>query len=287
MKFFNITKILSKYLQYVDVCVCAARCKVNAVEKSLKDLRTDSEFQKFWREAEKLSKKLDLEAPQLPRPRRIPLKLGGEIQPVYRSVEHYYKLTSYFPLLDTIISQLQERFSENDMDIIQNIETVLLADTRGVSQEILEDVAQFYEFDQDNLKAELRVFANLVKEVEQEKGSATDPGQGDSKRYKTLCELRTIFAEDKAIQVVLPVLCRLTKIFWTIPITSCSAERSFSCLRHLKSYLRSTMGQERLSTLALLEIEKDITPDIQKVVEKFALKSNRKLKLSYSAVSTC
>ena len=72
------------------------------------------------------------------------------------------------------------------MDIIQNIETVLLADTRGVSQEILEDVAQFYEFDQDNLKAELRVFANLVKEVEQEKASATDPGQGDSKRYDTL-----------------------------------------------------------------------------------------------------
>ena len=74
---FNITKILSKYLQYVDVCICAARCKVNAVEKSLKDLRTDSEFQKFWREAEELSKKLDLEAPQLPRSRRIPLKLGG------------------------------------------------------------------------------------------------------------------------------------------------------------------------------------------------------------------
>ena len=46
------------------------------------------------------------------------------------------------------------------------------------------------------------------------------------------------------------------------------------------------MGQERLSTLALLEIEKDITPDIQKVVEKFALKSNCKLKLSYSTVNT-
>ena len=75
------------------------------------------------------------------------------------------------------------------MDIIQNIETVLQADTRGVSQElILEDVAQFYEFEPDNLKADLRVFANLVKEVEQEKASVTDPGQGDPKRYKTLCE---------------------------------------------------------------------------------------------------
>ena len=197
---FNTTKILSKYLQYVDVSVCAARCKVNAVEKSLKDLRTDAEFQKFWKEAEEIATKLDLDAPQLPQQRRVPLRLGGgEMQPTYRSVEHYYQLTSYYPILDTIIGQLQERFSENDMGIVQNVEKVLLADTKGVSQDILEDVARFYELDQDNLKAELRGFANLVKEIEKEEGSVTVPEQGDTKRYKTLCKRQAIFAEDKGL----------------------------------------------------------------------------------------
>ena len=89
-------------------------------------------------------------------------------------------------------------------------------------------------------------------------------------------------AEDRGLQNVLLELCKLMKIFWTIPITSCSAERSFSCLRRLKSYLCSTMGPERLSALALLDIEKDVVPEIDKIIDTFAKKSTRKLELCYS-----
>ncbi|RXM32747.1 52 kDa repressor of the inhibitor of the protein kinase [Acipenser ruthenus] len=46
----------------------------------------------------------------------------------------------------------------------------------------------------------------------------------------------------------------LLKITATIPVTTASAERSFRCLRRLKSYLRSTMGQDRLSGLAMLNL---------------------------------
>ena len=38
-----------------------------------------------------------------------------------------------------------------------------------------------------------------------------------------------------------------------------TAERSFSALRRLKSYLRSTMGQERLNNIAILNVHNDIT----------------------------
>lgn len=41
-------------------------------------------------------------------------------------------------------------------------------------------------------------------------------------------------------------------LFLTLPVTTCSCERSFSALRRLKTWLRSTMGDERLSSLALL-----------------------------------
>ena len=43
-------------------------------------------------------------------------------------------------------------------------------------------------------------------------------------------------------------------LFLTLPVTIASAERSFSKLP-IKSYLRSTMGQDRLCALALLSIE--------------------------------
>ena len=107
----------------------------------LRETRSDAEFQKCWKEDVEISRKLELEDSQLPRQRRVPSRLGGsEAQPVYRTVEHCYQVTSFYPLLDVIISQLEERFSENDMMIVQNIETVLLA------QIALEQFSQFYAF---------------------------------------------------------------------------------------------------------------------------------------------
>ena len=43
-----------------------------------------------------------------------------------------------------------------------------------------------------------------------------------------------------------PMLLRCLKIAMTFGVTSAAAERSFSSLRRIKTYLRSTMGQERL-----------------------------------------
>ena len=55
---------------------------------------------------------------------------------------------------------------------------------------------------------------------------------------------------------ILPVLYKVTSILATIPATSCSAERSFSALRRIKTFLRSTMGQDRLSSIAVINIER-------------------------------
>ena len=46
------------------------------------------------------------------------------------------------------------------------------------------------------------------------------------------------------------------RIMLTIPVSVASAERSFSKLKLIKSYLRSSMCQERLSGLAILSVEK-------------------------------
>ena len=45
----------------------------------------------------------------------------------------------------------------------------------------------------------------------------------------------------------------LLRILLTLPVTVASAERSFSSLRRLKTWLRNQMGQERLTGLALIE----------------------------------
>jgi hypothetical protein len=52
------------------------------------------------------------------------------------------------------------------------------------------------------------------------------------------------------------------RILFIVPLTVASAERSFSKLKLLKNYLRSTMSQERLNGLVTLCIEKKLLDDI-------------------------
>ncbi|XP_058211818.1 uncharacterized protein LOC131324004 [Rhododendron vialii] len=47
------------------------------------------------------------------------------------------------------------------------------------------------------------------------------------------------------------------RILLTIPVTVASAERSFSKLKLIKTYLRTTMSQEKLSGLAMISIENE------------------------------
>ena len=48
------------------------------------------------------------------------------------------------------------------------------------------------------------------------------------------------------------------RILLTMPVTVASTKRSFSKLKLLKSYLRSSMSQERLNDLEILCIEKNM-----------------------------
>ena len=68
-------------------------------------------------------------------------------------------------------------------------------------------------------------------------------------------------------------------MFCTLPVTVASAERSFSKLKLVKNFLRSTMGQERLSDLAMLSIEAEIARcvEFQDIINDFATKKHRKL----------
>ncbi len=73
-------------------------------------------------------------------------------------------------------------------------------------------------------------------------------------------------------------------LVWTSQLAKCTAgvERSFYCLKRLKSYTRNTMGQGRLSSLALLAIEKTLVKSLEKtpswydrVTEHFLEKERR------------
>ena len=55
----------------------------------------------------------------------------------------------------------------------------------------------------------------------------------------------------------------LMHVLYTMPASTATTERSFSVLRRLKTYLRTTMMQDRLTSLAVLHVHRDIDIDIE------------------------
>ena len=69
------------------------------------------------------------------------------------------------------------------------------------------------------------------------------------------------------------------RILLTIPVTVALAERSFSKLKLIKSYFRSTMSQEIMIVLAMLSIEKNMVEklDYVNLISTFAAKNVRRV----------
>lgn len=84
-----------------------------------------------------------------------------------------------------------------------------------------------------------------------------------------------LYKEDLDLYGNLSIALRL---LLTLPVTVASGERSFSSLKLIKTYLRSTMSQERLSGLALISIEHRVrrSLDLEDMVTAFAQAKARK-----------
>ena len=123
-------------------------------------------------------------------------------------------------------------------------------------------VCEYYKLDFERCMSELQCFYGV-----------------EDMKNKNILERASVFAE-KRLKCVFPLIFDLFKLYFTIPMNSASCERSFSCLRWLKTYCRSTTGQERLSSLALLAIEREVQIDHDKVIKEFNIEKHRRLQFS-------
>ncbi len=134
------------------------------------------------------------------------------------------------------------------------LESLLIAACKQTDFENdLETICSFYkdDFDKSLLRTQLQTFAVHFQQCVSE---------GDSLENVAFFDLMKYFSSLSDAQAsLLDQVSKLMQLVLVMPATNASSERSFSALRRLKTYLRSTMLQERLNYLMLLHVHKNRT----------------------------
>jgi len=82
-------------------------------------------------------------------------------------------------------------------------------------------------------------------------------------RLKSMCTLLVysmlMQQSGKPFRTLFPNIFKLIHLLRVIPAT---AERSFSCLRRVKMWLRSTMSQTRLNSIVILHANRLVPPHV-------------------------
>ncbi|KAJ1099658.1 hypothetical protein NDU88_004757 [Pleurodeles waltl] len=205
-----------------------------------------------------MTAKSHLNAIEVPQLRRTPKRIDdGAAKGFYPATVGEYYCLQYFELLDTVSVHLTQRFDQEGIQTYEKLEQVLLTGSG------MDSIAQYKESDPLLLKAQLTVSSSMFK-------YSSVPDLADILR-KMLPRERAFFSQvEKLLQILL-----------IIPVSSCEAERSFSGLRCLKTWLRSTMSQKRLNHVAKCNIHKEMMDsiDLQTIAKQFVLRSEGRKKL--------
>ena len=172
--------------------------------------------------------------------------------------EDHYRVNMFLPLVDNIRTQLLERFPDDHPG--KYLQALVPSELDKMDEERVVDSAMKYEEDLPSptcVKSELLSW-KLRWAGEEEKPSSA------------LEALNHCHPENYPnIHILLILLC-------TFPLTSCSAERTFSVLKNIKTDYRSTMLEERLEGLMLVYVHKRVPVDPMAVISEFWGLGNRR-----------
>ena len=263
-RFFSMTDTLSKAMQKKTMSAIEGKRLAAVTLSSLKDQRSDAHFNGVWQELLAKVMEFDCEEPVLPRKRRAPRRLDEATTSHFDATPEDMYRKHYFEVLDTIIGEIQRRFESPSFTFYIKMESVLESAAAGkeVSTEGVEEIVQH--FKDDLIKPDLLTELKMLKNISPDKIPFTYSAfKGRISHYKS----------------IFPQTCKLLQLLLIMPATSATAERSFSSLRHVKTYLRTTMKQDRLNHLMMIYIHKDKAINIEEAMDDFIVLNNERMQV--------
>lgn len=187
------------------------------------------------------------------------------------TAEEYFRATMFVPMLDSVLADISSRFSNKTFSVCRL--SILLP--YHIRKEPVDSIAESIN----------EIYGDYKDLLTQEHGFVTKDqlsAEIDLWRQKWVKSENKIPTDMKDVlhfcsEVIYPLVSDLLIIFFVMPISIASAERSFSTLKLIKNYLRNSMSQDRLNGLALLNIHRDININIDELIDRFAALHDRRI----------
>ncbi|XP_060585819.1 uncharacterized protein LOC132741624 [Ruditapes philippinarum] len=251
------TVALTNLLQKEDNDLLHAVEETKVVVQLLRNERNDADvWDALYDKASNIAAEFDI---QPSRPRRA-ARQNHRANPDVHTVSDYWKVTLFYVFLDHLVQEIESRILSNQDRFAAQY--LLPKRLHQLQVEMLPAIYAAYAPDIDH------TFESFNNEVARWKVRWNIAENRPVRLQETL---------QKTNKDLYPCIYNILAVLLTMPPTSASCERSFSAMKRIKNYLRSTMRTERMSSLAILHIHKDMDVDISKIINTFASKKGRKL----------
>jgi len=290
-------KVLDKF-QKVNVSLQAENQDLDgtvdlyqSVTSFVSTLRDEAVFLKLEQEAKTMTGVKDY-AKDKRRKKKIKIPYGDRKEGHTDFDGHkYFLVNCYYAAIDVLVAELVRRKDVYD-ELLQSFKFLWNLEKMNENTEIEQkamDLIKEYPLDLGTEFSEEIIFLKdfllengtyyaeeemisklLNKEGKDKKIKINDFG---SKPYRLLK-----YIVSKNLQCIYPNTSIALRIFLSMAVTNCTGERSFSSLKRVKNYLRSTLSQEKLNDVAVLYIESEYVDCISfdDVVETFSSLKTRK-----------
>lgn len=178
------------------------------------------------------------------------------------------RVSVYIVMIDSMLAEMEKRFGPLQNSFFSATQALQPKSAHFMMHDIIQPMISHY---RDFLSHRIEsgdsssCDTDLLVEISHVKGVLQDiapDAETTLDVFRALQPLRAAF----------PRVLKLLQIALTLPVSTASCERSFSCIKRVKTYTRTTMTEARLTGLALMSIENELTRSntfIDDVLEKF------------------
>lgn len=224
-------------------------------------MRADSEFDTFWERATTRAKELQLTDCTVQSIRRPPRRVDSGSSPSTSPSPKDYFRKIYFEFLK---GEIIKRFDYKNFYLYLRAKQLVLkaASTGELLEDHLSETCMYFDqdFDHSRLNNQLAVIHDLICYVN-----------------PTLQDIHTAILVLGTASSLFSKVLKLLRMLYVIPATTATAERSFSSLRRVKTYLRNTTAQW-LNHMMILHVPKHLTDllDLHRVAAEFVSRNERR-----------